>query len=139
MVPTTRDRTDELQALEELWAAPALRRARLGGACGRRGSLAFPAFSWSRRLARVLRRRPRLPPDPEHGHDHAGLGDDGLDRSMLLHRSSERLALGPAVSRLGFGLAALAGPLGIALAIDCRASEHHWATGGWPSWRRPSR
>ena len=34
MVPTTRERTDELQALEELWAAPALgekpeRRARL--------------------------------------------------------------------------------------------------------------
>ena len=38
-------------------------------------------------------------------------------------------AIGPLFSRLGFAGAALAGPLGIALAVNCRAAEHH--LGNW--------
>ena len=38
-------------------------------------------------------------------------------------------AVGPAFAKLGFAGAALAGPLGIALAVNCRAAEHH--LGNW--------
>ena len=38
-------------------------------------------------------------------------------------------AVGPMFSRIGFAAATLAGPLGIALAVNCRASEHH--LGNW--------
>jgi uncharacterized membrane protein AbrB (regulator of aidB expression) len=38
-------------------------------------------------------------------------------------------AVGPVFAKLGFAGAALAGPLGILLAVNCRAAEHH--LGNW--------
>ena len=89
MPTTTRDRTEELRALEELWAAPAA------------GELQAPS-----------RRFPLVP---------GALVAGGWATFFFV-----ALTFQPAP---GFAAATLAGPLGIALAVNCRASEHH--LGNW--------
>jgi hypothetical protein len=123
MVPTTRDRTDELQALEELWAAPALgekpvRRAWLPWVPG-----ALLAGAWLVFYAVVLAFEPR----PEPGMT-SPVWATTLSAVMLLLLVAA-VSVGPVFSKLGFGFATLAGPLGIVLAVNCRASGHH--LGSW--------
>ena len=66
-------------------------------------------------------------PDPEPGMTSATWAVTTSVIVMLLLLAAA--ALGPAFAKAGFGLAALAGPLGIALAVNCRAAEHHM--GNW--------
>ena len=131
MPTTTRDRTDDLHALEELWTSPAygenaahprrvpLVPARIGG------WVAFFAVAMA------------FQPAPEPGMTWPVWATAvSVSRSCCCSvppRSGRS-------SRLGFAGAALAGPLGIALAVNCRAAEHHPGTGGWSSWKAsPSR
>jgi peptidoglycan/LPS O-acetylase OafA/YrhL len=123
MVPTTRERTDELQALEELWAAPALGEKPVRRALLPRVPGALLAGSWLAFYAVVL----AFQPEPEHGMT-TPVWATTVSTVMLLMLLGA-VAIGPVVSKVGFGLAALAGPLGIVLAVNCRASGHH--LGNW--------
>ncbi len=123
MLPTARDRTDELQALEELWSAPAYtepiapaRRIPLvPGALVAGGWLTFYVVAIA------------FQPPPEHGMTWPVWATtvSVFQLTLLLGAA----AVGPLFHKLGFAAAALAGPLGIALAVNCRASEHH--LGNW--------
>jgi uncharacterized membrane protein AbrB (regulator of aidB expression) len=123
MVPTTRDRTDELRALEELWAAPAfgeaeVRRRRLPLVPG-----AVIVGCWLGLYVFAL----AFQPAAEAGATTA-LWASVVGNTMLLLLLAAA-GLGALSAKAGFGLAALAGPLGIALAVNCRAAEHH--LGNW--------
>ena len=123
MLPTTRDRTDDLRALEELWAAPAFGEAKappgrlplVPGALVAGGWLAFfvvvSAFQ----------------PAPEPGMTWPVWATAVSVVQLLLLMGAA--AIGPLFGKVGFGLATIAGPLGIALAVNCRAAEHH--LGNW--------
>jgi hypothetical protein len=123
MPTTTRDRTDELRGLEELWAAPAFGEAR---AQPRRLPLvpgALVAAGWLTFFVVAL----AFQPAPEPGMTWpAWVTAVSIVQITLLLGAA---AMGPLVARLGFAAAALAGPLGIALAVYCRAAEHH--LGNW--------
>jgi hypothetical protein len=123
MSTTTRDRTDELRGLEELWEAPAYGETRakprriplVPGALVAGGWLTFFVVAFA------------LQPAPEPGMTWpAWVTAVSIIQVMLLLGAA---AVGPAIARLGFAAAALAGPLGIALAVYCRAAEHH--LGNW--------
>ncbi len=126
MVPTTRERTDELQALEELWAAPALgerveRRAwpsrvpRVPGALVAGAWLAFYFF--------VL----PFTPDPEPGMSNPVWGTALVWTMLGIVLAAA--ALGPLFARVGFGLAVAGGVLLSAIAVACTATDHHM--GNW--------
>jgi hypothetical protein len=123
MLPTTRDRTNDLRALEELWAAPAYGEA---GARPRRLPLVpgvLVAGGWLTFFAVAI----AFQPAPEPGMTWpAWVTAVSVAQIMLLLGAA---AVGPAFAKLGFAGAALAGPLGIALAVNCRAAEHH--LGNW--------
>lgn len=123
MLPTTRDRTDELQALEELWAAPALGEKPVRRAVVPRVPGALLAGGWLAFYFVLL----AFAPDPEPGMTWPVWATTVSVVLMLLLLGAA--AVGPVVAKLGFGLAALAGPLGLVLAVNCRASEHH--LGNW--------
>jgi uncharacterized membrane protein AbrB (regulator of aidB expression) len=120
---TTRDRTDELRALEELWEAPALGEARalprrlphVPGALLAGGWLAFFVVAIS------------FQPAPEPGMTWPVWATTVSVVQLVLLLGAA--AVGPLFARIGFAAATLAGPLGIALAVNCRASEHH--LGNW--------
>ncbi len=123
MPTTTRDRTDELRGLEELWAAPAfaepeIARRRLPLVPG-----ALLAVGWVAFFVVVE----TLAPNPEPGMAWAAWAVTAqlVMIALLLAAGS----FGVVFSKAGFGLAALAGPLLIALAVNCRAAEHH--LGNW--------
>ena len=123
MLPTTRDRTDELRALEELWAAPAydetkVERRRLPLVPGVLVAAAWLAFFF------VM-----LPfePEPEPGMSNPAWGT-ALVVSLLLVLVTAA-AVGPLVSKAGFALAGVAGLLLVVIAIACRATTHHM--GNW--------
>jgi hypothetical protein len=123
MVPTTRDRTDELQALEELWAAPALgeqpvRRARLPQVPG-----AFLVGGWLLFYFAVL----PFEPEPAPGMSNPAWGT-ALIWSMIGVLLAA-VALGPLFARVGFGLAVAGGVLLSAIAVACTATDHHM--GSW--------
>ena len=123
MLPTTRDRTDDVRELEELWAAPAFGEARPRG---RRLPLvpgALVAGGWLTFFVVAL----AFQPAPEHGMTWPLWVTAVSVVQMLLLLGSA--AIGPLAARVGFAGATLAGPLGIALAVNCRASEHH--LGNW--------
>ena len=123
MLPTTRDRTEDLRALEELWAAPAYGEAE---ARPRRLPLVpgmLVAAGWLTFFAVAV----AFQPAPEPGMTWpAWVTAVSVVEILLLLGAA---AVGPVFAKLGFAGAALAGPLGILLAVNCRAAEHH--LGNW--------
>lgn len=123
MVPTTRDRTDDLRALEELWTAPAYGEAKVER---RRLPLvpgALLAGCWLVFYVVIA----AFSPDPEPGMT-AATWAVALSTAMWLLLLAAA-AIGAVFAKAGFAGAALAGPLGIVLAVNCRAAEHH--LGNW--------
>ncbi len=108
MLPTTRDRTDDLRALEELWVAPAYGEVQ---ARPRRLPLvpgALVAGGWLTFFAVAI----AFQPAPEPGMTWpVWVTAVSVVEIMLLLGAA---AVGPAFAKLGFAGAALAGPLGIA-------------------------
>jgi len=126
MPTTTRDRTDELTALEELWATPTVAEPVV--ATARRRTLplvpgALLAGAWVTFFAVVL----TFQPAPEPGMTWPLWASAVSLAQMFLLLGAT--AIGSLFPRLGFTAAALAGPLGIVLAVNCRAAEHH--LGNW--------
>jgi hypothetical protein len=129
MPTTTRDRIDEIQALEELWAAPAAAEPR--PAAERRKSFplvpgAVLAGAW---LAFWFVMVP-FEPEPAAGMANPLWGDIlawGLILSVLAAG-----ALGPALPKVGFALAGLSGLLLAVVAVACKATTHHM--GSWWLW-----
>jgi hypothetical protein len=120
----TRDRTDELRALEELWEAPALGETRT--LPPRRLPLvpgALVAGGWLTFLVVAV----TFQPAPEPGMTWPVWATTASVVQLVLLLGAA--AVGPLFGRIGFAAATLAGPLGIALAVNCRASEHH--LGNW--------
>jgi hypothetical protein len=124
MPTTTRDRIDEIQALEELWAAPAVeepkpttRRRRLPLVPGGLVAAGWVAFFAAASLA----------PPPEPGMTWAtwAIAVELVMIALLFGAAG----LGAIFGRIGFGGATLAGLLLIPLAVNCRAAEHH--LGNW--------
>ena len=123
MPTTTRDRTEELRALEELWAAPAAGELQ---APSRRLPLvpgALVAGGWATFFFVALTFQPA--PEPGMTWPVWATAVSFAQLGLLLGAA----AVGPMFSRIGFAAATLAGPLGIVLAVNCRASEHH--LGNW--------
>lgn len=123
MLRTTRDRTDDLRALEELWAAPAYRepdtrRRRLPLVPG-----ALVAGGWLTFYVVAL----AFQPAPEPGMTSPAWATALSTVVFMLLLGAA--AIGPVHSKTGFAGAAFAGPLGIVLAVNCRAAEHH--LGNW--------
>ena len=121
MPTTTRDRTDELRGLEELWAAPAF-----GETASRRLPLVPGALLVAGWLAFFFVMLP-FEPAPEPGMSNPMWGD-ALVVSMLLVLLAAG-AVGPALSKAGFALAGIGGLLLVVIAIACRATTHHM--GNW--------
>jgi hypothetical protein len=123
MLPTTRDRTDDLRALEELWAAPAYGESE---ARPRRLPLVpgmLLAAGWLTFFTVAI----AFQPAPEPGMTWpAWVTAVSVVEILVLLGAA---AVGPVFAKLGFAGAALAGPLGILLAVHCRAAEHH--LGNW--------
>jgi hypothetical protein len=127
MPTTTRDRVDEIHALEELWAAPAAAEPPV--AAPRRG-LSLPevpgnlvAAGWVTFFTLVLLFEPAA--EPGAAIPAWAVGVFLLEVALLLGAAG----LGPVLAPAGFAAAALAGPLGMLLAVECRAAEHH--LGNW--------
>jgi hypothetical protein len=123
MVPTTRERTDELRALEELWAAPALgeqpvRRARLPRVPG-----TLLAGAWLLFYFAVL----PFEPEPAPGMSNPAWGT-ALIVTMIVTLGMAA-GLGALFARTGFALAAAGGVLLSAIAVACTATDHHM--GSW--------
>jgi hypothetical protein len=126
MPTTTRDRADEIQALEELWDAPAAGEPRPAGA--RRGSLPsvpghFVAAGWIAFFTLALLFEPAA--EPGASIPAWAVAVFLLEVGLLLAAAG----IGPLFAQAGFAAAALAGPLGILLAVECRAAAHH--LGNW--------
>jgi hypothetical protein len=123
MLPTTRDRTDELRELEELWAAPALgeqvaRPRRLPLVPG-----ALLVGAWLAFFFVMLPFEPR----PEPGMTNPMWGDAVVVSMIFLLLAAA--AIGPVVSKAGFALAGMGGLLLIVIAVACRVTTHHM--GSW--------
>jgi hypothetical protein len=121
---TARDRTDEIRTLEELWAAPAAPEpAPARGRALPRVPGALLAAGWVAFLVLAL----AFQPEPEPGMTWAPWAV-AVEAAMfgLLFLAS---AFGSLSGKVGFGAAAVAGPLLVALAVNCRAAEHH--LGNW--------
>lgn len=123
MPTTTRERTDDLRALEELWAAPALgeppvQRRRLPLVPGGLLVAGWLAFFF------VL-----LPyePQPEPGMSNPAWGTALIVSLFVVLFAAG--AVGPLLSRAGFALAGSAGLLLAVIAVACRATTHHM--GSW--------
>ncbi len=128
MPTTTRDRVDEIHALEELWAAPSAPEPRPERS---RARLSWPEAyppgyvllgGWIAYLVTVM----AFQPDPEPGMIWPTWMTASSVAMFLLLLGAGALALFPT---LGYGLAGLAGGLGMALSVGCRAAEHH--LGNW--------
>jgi hypothetical protein len=123
MVPTTRDRTDELQALEELWAAPALGEKPVRRTWVPRVPGALLVGAWLAFYFVVLPFAPELP----EGMSNPAWGT-ALIATMIVTVLAAA-AIGPVFSRAGFGLAAAGGVLLSVIAAACAATDHHM--GSW--------
>lgn len=127
MPTTTGTRVDEIRALEELWAAPAAGEP-APAARGRRWSLplvpgSLVAAGWVAFFTLVLLFEPAAEP---------GAVIPGWAVAVFLVEIALLLAaagIGPASAQAGFAAAGLAGPLGMLLAVECRAASHH--LGNW--------
>ena len=123
MPTTTRDRTDDLQALEELWAAPALGET---AEEHRRLPLVPGALLVGAWLAFFFVLLP-FEPAPEPGMSNPAWGT-ALAVSMIFLLIAAA-AIGPLVSKAGFALAGISGVMLIVIAVACRATTHHM--GNW--------
>jgi hypothetical protein len=124
MPTTTRDRTDEIRALEELWAAPAAEepkprqtKRRLPLVPGGLVAAGWIAFFVATSFA--------PPPEPDMAWATWAIAVELVMIGLLLGAAG----LGAVFGKMGFGGAALAGLLLIPLAVNCRAAEHH--LGNW--------
>lgn len=126
MPTTTRDRVDEIRALEELWAAPAAGEPR--PAAARRRSFPsvpgkFVAVGWVAFFTLALLLEPAAEP---------GVSIPAWAAAVFLAQLVLLLGggwIGAVSDRVGFAAATLAGPLGMAIAVECRAAAHH--LGNW--------
>lgn len=124
----TRDRVDEIRALEELWVsptvpepAPAPRAPRIPTLPRVAGGLV--AGGWVAFVVGVLLFEPAPDPHaatPLWGHLVVG----GWLLALLTAASAGRL-----LPRFGFAAATVAGALGIAVSVACRTTGHH--PGSW--------
>lgn len=123
-MPTTRDRTQELQALEELWEAPAYGEAE--ATPRRRLPLVPGALVGAGWLAYYFAVLPFAPaPEPGAVTPTWALALFSVQISLLFGGA----AFGALFSRAGFACATLAGLIGVGLGIECRADAHH--LGSW--------
>jgi hypothetical protein len=127
MPTTTRDRTDEIRALEELWDAPTVPERPERKPSSRLTLPLLPggvlAVGWVAFFLGVL----AFEPAPEPGMTTPAWGVAVLVSWISLLFAAA--AFGPVVARLGFAAAVGAGALGMVVAISCRATEHH--LGNW--------
>ena len=126
MPTTTRDSVDEIRALEELWAAPAAAEPRVRTA--REWSLPIVpgrlvAVGWVAFFTLALLFEPAA--EPGATIPSWAVAVFLVEVALLLGAAG----LGPLLSQAGFAAAALAGPLGMLLAVECRAAAHH--LGNW--------
>jgi hypothetical protein len=123
-MPTTRDRTQERQALEELWEAPAFGEP--GAPSRHRLPLVPGALVGAGWLAYYFVVLP-LAPDPEPGAVTPtwALALFSVQISLLFAGA----AFGALFSRAGFACATVAGLIGVGLGVECRADAHH--LGSW--------
>ena len=127
MRTTTRDSVDEIRALEELWAAPTVGEPR-AAAGGRRWSLPsvpghLVAAGWVAFFTLALLFEPAA--EPGAAIPAWAIAVFLVELALLLAAAG----IGPLFAQAGFAAATLAGPLGIMLAVECRASAHH--LGNW--------
>ena len=125
---TTRDSVDELCALEELWAAPPVPEPRPEPVRRRVAELLpYPPgvlllWGWIAYLVAVA----LFQPAPEPGMVWPMWMEVASAAMLLTVLAAGALAFLPA---LGYGVAGIAGGLGMALSVGCRAAEHH--LGNW--------
>ena len=124
----TKDRVDEIRELEELWAAPAapepaatLRAPRSRALPQVPGGLV--AAGWVAFVVGVMLFEPA--PDP---HAATPLWGNLVVAGWALVLLAAAAA-GPALARLGFAAATIAGALGIVISVACRTTGHH--PGSW--------
>jgi hypothetical protein len=125
MPTTTRDRIDEIQALEELWAAPAVEPKPIP-----QRRRAFPlvpgavlAGAWFAFWFVML----PYEPEPAAGMTNPLWGD--VVAWSLLVAVLAAGALGPVLPKAGFALAGIGGLLLVVVAVGCRLTTHHM--GNW--------
>jgi hypothetical protein len=126
----TRERTDEIKELEELWAHPAVpeplppRRRYLDLARGTpRVPGALVAGGWIAFFLAVVAFQPA--PDP---HATTPLWANLVFAGMAMSLVAAAL-LGPLSSRFGFAAAVLGGCFGMAISVGCLTTGHH--AGSW--------
>jgi len=125
MPTTTRDRIDEIQALEELWAAPAAAEPKPTSTRGRSLPLVpggLVAGGW---IAFFVATSFAPPPEPGMSWATWAIAVELVMIGLLLGAAG----VGALFGKMGFGAATLAGLLLVPLAVNCRAAEHH--LGNW--------
>lgn len=126
MPTTTRDRIDEIQALEELWAAPAAAEPQPKPEQGRAFPLVPGAVLAGAWLAFWFVMVP-YEPEPAAGMTNPLWGD--IVAWSLLVAVLAAAALGPVLPKAGFALAGIGGLLLVVIAVGCRMTTHHM--GNW--------
>jgi hypothetical protein len=126
MPTTTRDRIDEIQALEELWAAPAAAEPQPKPEQRRAFPLVPGAVLAGAWLAFWFVMVP-YEPEPAAGMTNPLWGD--IVAWSLLVAVLAAAALGPVLPKAGFALAGIGGLLLVVIAVGCRMTTHHM--GNW--------
>jgi hypothetical protein len=127
-MPTkTRDRIDEIQALEELWAAPAAPEPQPAAERERPFPLVPGAVLAGAWLAFWF---VMVPFEPDTGMANPLWGDI-LAWSLIVSVFAAG-ALGPVLPKVGFALAGLGGLLLTVVAVGCKLTTHHM--GSWWLW-----
>jgi hypothetical protein len=123
MVPTTRERTDELRELEELWAAPALGEKPVRRAWVPRVPGYLLAGAWLTFYFAVL----PFEPEPAPGMSNPAWGT-ALIVTMIVTLGFAA-GIGAQFAKAGFALAAAGGVLLSVIAVACTVTDHHM--GSW--------
>jgi hypothetical protein len=120
----TKDRVDEILELEELWAAPAAPEPAATFRAPRTRALPLvPAWclgwGWAAFVIGVMLFEPA--PDP---HAVTPLWGNLVVAGWALALLAAAFA-GPALPRVGFAVATVAGALGMVISVACRTTGHH--------------